>query len=181
MFAMETDIQDEIFSFRQELLRSRNYYSRLWGRYKSWLWTLWFVEACAGVLVLTKWFDLNSVWARIVLLVGIVLPATKKIMTLPQRIKDLEWQYHECQDILNALEVEKNPTADFVAAQRQRFSAVEKLDQPTIQCLMAICANEAFVAMDVKKRFKMTWYEYRIGPYVSWIKYDDHAELVDVE
>lgn len=133
------------------------------------------------MLVLTKWFDLNSVWARIVLLVGIVLPATKKIMTLPQRIKDLEWQYHECQDILNALEVEKNPTADFVAAQRQRFLAVEKLDQPTIQCLMAICANEAFVAMGVKKRFKMTWYEYWIGPYVPWIKYDDHAELVDVE
>ena len=87
-------IDNEIDKFKQTLLQSRNYYSHLLGRYKCWRLALWIVEIIAGLLVIQSRYDLNSIWARAVLLFGIVVPVLKGINVLPQRIKDLNWQYH---------------------------------------------------------------------------------------
>lgn len=176
---MEADLQDEIFSFKQDLLGSRNYYSDLWGRYRALQGLLFAVEALSVVIIVGKVIDLNRLWARAILFFGVTFSTFKYINVLPQRIKDLEWQYHECQNIVNALEKEKNISFDFVAKLRDQFAKIEKKDKPTVECLMAMCRNKALVAMGVSKEFQMTWFEKHVGIYCSWVKYDDHARLVD--
>jgi len=166
--------------FRQVLIRSRNYYGHLWARYSRCLRLLWFVEAFAGLLVITTLADLNGIVPRIVLFLGIVLPATKKVLTLPIRIEELNRQYHETCGILADLERTDAVSMEDVVLFKARFKDVEKLDKPTNQCLMAVCANEAFVAMGVKKEFVMTWWERHVDVYLGLIDYDSHARLIDV-
>ena len=177
---MEKDIQDEVFSFKQDLLGSRNYYSELWGRFRVLQGLFFVVEALSFVIIVSKGVDLNGLWARAVLFFGIVFSTFKYINVLPQRVKELGWQYHECQDILNCLEKEVNVNFEFVSKLHERFAKVEKKDTPTIECLRAVCQNKALVGLNVKKRFQMTWFERHIGIYCPWVKYDDHAKLVDL-
>lgn len=177
----DKEIADELFGLKEDILRSRNYYSDLLIRYRWTLYVLRFVAVCAGLLALSKWFDLNEVWARIVLLCGIVLPATKQVMTLPRRVEELEKQYRECESILNAMKPPAEKTRELLATVRERFSEVEKLDQPTIECLMAVAYNKALRSLEIRKEWKMSWFEKHIGIYCPWVKYDDHGELVDIQ
>lgn len=177
---MESDIQDEIFSFKQDLLGSRNYYSELWGRYRL-LQVLFFVVEAVTCLLVVKCSDLNGFWTRAVLFLGVTLSTFKYINVLPQRVKDLGWQYHECQDIVNCLEKDQSICFDGISKLRDRFGKIEKKDVPTIECLMAVCRNKALVALGVNKKYQMTWFERHIGIFCSWVKYDEHARLVEVE
>lgn len=173
-------IEDELFGFKQTLLQSRNYYSHLLGRYKCWRIMLWIVEIIAGLLVIQGHYDLNSIWARVVLLLGIVVPTLKGINVLPQRIKDLKWQYRRCQNLFNEIDSAIKPDDGFVSALKKKFAEVEKRDEPTIQCLMALCTNEAYLYLEIPKRYPLSWFERYVGIYCSWVKYDNHANPVDI-
>ena len=177
---MEKDIQDEVFSFKQDLLGSRNYYSDLWGRYRVLLGMFYALEAFLCVIIVTSGVNLNALWARVLLLIGVMVSTFKYINILPQRVKDLRWQYLECQDIVNCLEREQSVSFKFVSKLRERFAKIEKKDRPTIECLMAVCRNKALLAMGVKQQFQMTWFERHIGIFCPWVKYDDHAKLIDI-
>ncbi len=177
---MERDIQDEVFSFKQDLLGSRNYYSDLWGRFRVLLGLFYVLEAVSCVIIACSGVNLNAIWARAILLLGITISTFKYINVLPQRVKDLDWQYHECHDIVNCLEREQDVSFEFVSKLRERFAEIEKKDMPTIECLMATCRNKALLAMGVKQQFQLTWFEKHVGIYCPWVKYDDHAKLVDV-
>lgn len=177
---MYQNLDDEIFSFKQDLLGSRNYYSELWARYKIFQRLLMLVNAIAALLTISTVFDLNSLFVRAILLIGIVVSAFKEINTLPQRIKDLCWQYRECQDIVNCLD-KGGVNFDTLAKLKNRFAKVEKKDYPTIECLMAVCMNKALVCLGVRQRYSMTWFERKVGIYLSCVKYDDHAELIDIQ
>ena len=176
----DKSIDDELFEFKQSLLQSRNYYSHLLGRYKSWRMALWCIEAIAGVLVLQSHFSLDSICARFILLLGIALPAVKNINTLPRRINDLTWQYHQAQGICNVIDAESSPSMEFLKKQKELFSKIEERDQPTNQCLMAMCTNEAYLALGINKRYKLSPWERYVGIYCSWVKYDEHAQLIDI-
>ena len=177
---MESNIQDEIFSFKQDLLGSRNYYSDLWGRYRL-LQFLFFVVEAVSCLIIVKCDNIvDKIWARAILFLGVILSTFKYINVLPQRVKDLRWQYHECQDIVNSLEKEENVSFEVISKLRARFANVEKKDTPTIECLMAVCRNKALVALGANMRFQMTWVERHVGIYCPWVKYDEHAKLVNV-
>ena len=178
---MEKEIDEAVFSFKQDLLGSRNYYSELWGRFRARQGLFFVVEALSCVIIVSKGVDLNGLWARAVLFFGVVFSTFKYINVLPQRVKELGWQYHECQDIVNCLEREQNVSFEFVSNLRERFAKIEKKDKPTIECLRALCQNKALIGLNVKKRFQMTWFERHIGIYCPWVKYDDHAKLVDFE
>ena len=174
---MEENIEDMVFSFKQSLLGSRNYYSVLWGRFRFLRALLWFLDAISIILVCNPAIDIGSWWARVTLFLVITLSAFKMASSLPQQIGDLEYQYHECQNILNALEQEI--TKDVLLKLKKRFSDVEKKDKPTIECLMAVCTNKALVALGLNQKYEMTWIESRLGPFMPFIKYDDHAKLVE--
>lgn len=174
-------IDDELFEFKQVLLQSRNYYSHLLGRYKCWQVALWIVEILAGVLVVQSRYDINRLWARLVLLLGIVVPTLKGINVLPQRIKDLKWQYRQCENFLNEIEAEIDLNKDFVSRLKKKFAEVEKKDEPTNQCLMALCTNEAYLSLGIPMRYQLSWIERCVGIYCSWIKYDNHAKRVVIK
>lgn len=176
---MDRNLDDEIFSFKQDLLGSRNYYGELWSRYKIYLSILMFVNAVAALLAISKVVDLNGIVVRVIFLIGIVVSAFKEVSALPQRIKDLCWQYRECQDIVNCLD-KGGGNFDTLAKLKNRFAKVEKKDYPTIECLMAVCRNKALVCLGVRQRFSMTWFERNVGIYLSCVKYDDHAKLIDI-
>lgn len=176
-----SSIDNALFEFKQTLLQSRNYYSHLLGRYKCWRLTLWIIEIIAGLLVVQGRFNLNSIWARVLLLLGIVVPTLKGINVLPQRIKDLKWQYHQCQSLLNEIEAEIKPNEDLVSRLKKKFAEVEKRDEPTIQCLMALSTNEAYLSLGIPQRYQLSKFERYIGIYCSCVKYDNHAKLVDVQ
>ena len=178
---METDIKDEVYSFKQDLLGSRNYYSELWGRFRVLQGLFFVVEALSFVIIVSKGVDLDGLWARTVLFFGVVFSTFKYINILPQRVKELDWQYHECQDIVNCLEREHDVSFKFVSKLRERFAKIEKKDRPTIECLMAVCRNKALLAMRVKQQFQLTWFERHVGIYCPWVKYDEHAKLVDID
>lgn len=176
---MEADIQDEVFSFKQDLIGSRNYYGTLWGRYRIFNALIKILTAFAALLAISDCIDLNSLSARTILLAGIGASASKQAIDIARRTKDLEYQFHECQDILNSLEKELEIEFGFVSALRERFAKVEKKDKPTIECLMAVSRNKALVSMGVNKQFKMTRIERWFGVFFAGIKYDDHAVLID--
>ena len=177
----DKSIDDELFEFKQVLLQSRNYYSHLLGRYKCWQVALWIIEISAGVLVVQSRYDINRLWARLVLLLGIVVPTLKGINVLPQRIKDLKWQYRQCENLLNEIEAEIDLNKDFVSRLKKKFAEVEKKDEPTNQCLMALCTNEAYLSLGIPMRYQLSWIERYVGIYCSWIKYDNHVKRVDIK
>lgn len=176
---MEADIQDEVFSFKQDLIGSRNYYGALWDRYRFLNRAIMILDALAAILVVSDCVNLNLLLPRAILLTGLCVSAFKQTNDIVRRAKDLEFQFHECQDILNCLDREKEIDFNLVSQLRERFAKVEKKDKPTIECLMAVCRNKALVSLGVKQQFKMTRFERWVGIYFTCIKFDDHAELVD--
>ena len=66
---------------------------------------------------------------------------------------------------------------DHVTKQARRAKAASRI----LACIPAEVRNKALLAMGAKQQFQMTWFERHIGIYCPWVKYDDHARLVNIE
>ena len=100
--------------------------------------------------------------------------ATKNFLVA--RLSDIEQD-----NPMNEIEAEIKPNEDLVSRLKKKFAEVEKRDEPTIQCLMALSTNEAYLSLGIPQRYQLSKFERYIGIYCSCVKYDNHAKLVDVQ
>lgn len=173
----------EAFKDLQYLLAvSQNYYSALWTRCRYWLWLSrlfdFVVAACAGAAF---WKDQSS-WTGYVAIGIAAISWLKTESFVDRRVSVLAKQYRQIGRLVNKFpQFPEEQTHELYKELAGQYADIEDGDLPTIQCLYAVCTNEARKRLGLQGRWEIGWFYRYVGVHFRCIRCDGKLKFVDGE